>query len=244
MLKYLFTINYEKNLSFFNIFFFASAVYSQVGIDTKSPKATLDVVAKATDTNIPDGIIAPRLTGNQLKAKDNTYTEAQNATIVYATSSVSGTPAGKTINVTNSGYYYYHQPTAADAGVWIAFSSTTTNTPFFYMPSVSLPTNPADSRVTDTGNTNFTFATDTYTVNLYNLFSAQFNTPKAYSNTADGLTGFVLTSNKYDYFVTFSDDAVFTNIAVSASGVLTYKVTENAVVKNGSFMNIVLKVKQ
>lgn len=234
----------KKELSFLIPFVFASAVYGQVGVDTASPKATLDVVAKATDTNIPDGIIAPRLTGNQLKAKDDAYTQAQNATIVYATSSVSGTPAGKTINVTNSGYYYYHQPTAADAGVWIAFSSTTANTPFFYMPSVSLPTNPADSRVTDTGNTNFTFATDTYTVNLYNLFSAQFNTPKAYSNTADGLTGFVLTSNKYDYFVTFADDTVFNNVQVSATGMLTYQVNANAIVKNGSFMNIVLKVKQ
>ncbi len=58
------------------------AAYSQVGIDTDTPKATLDVMAKATDLNKTDGLIAPRLTGAQLKAKDELYDTPQTGTII------------------------------------------------------------------------------------------------------------------------------------------------------------------
>ncbi|WP_370897253.1 hypothetical protein [Chryseobacterium gossypii] len=47
--------------------------YGQVGINTTAPKATLDIIGVSTDTTIPDGVIAPRLTGDELKAKDNAY---------------------------------------------------------------------------------------------------------------------------------------------------------------------------
>ena len=57
--------------------------YGQVGINTQTPKATLDVVGKPSDTTSLDGFIAPRITASQLKAK--TYTIEQKGTLIYVT---------------------------------------------------------------------------------------------------------------------------------------------------------------
>lgn len=46
-------------------------VFSQVGINNTSPKATLDVSAKTNNGTRPEGFIAPRLTGDEIKAADN-----------------------------------------------------------------------------------------------------------------------------------------------------------------------------
>ena len=80
-----------------------------VGINTTTPAATLDVNGFAADTAKLDGIIAPRITGNQLRAKN--YTTAQTGSIVYATLPDTS-PAGQTINVTSAGYYYF------DGTIW------------------------------------------------------------------------------------------------------------------------------
>ncbi len=94
----------------------SALAYSQVGINTTDPKATLDVVAKATDATTAEGIIAPRLTGNELKGKDALYNTDQKGAIIYATAAASPTTA-KTINITTAGYYYF------DGSVWKAFAS-------------------------------------------------------------------------------------------------------------------------
>ncbi|UMQ42078.1 hypothetical protein MKS83_22215 [Chryseobacterium sp. Y16C] len=83
--------------------------YSQtgnVGINTTTPTATLDVNGSPTDVSKVDGFIPPRITGNQLAAKDAVYTTNQNGAIVYITAAVT-TPTPKTANITAPGYYYY-----------------------------------------------------------------------------------------------------------------------------------------
>ncbi|WP_396178741.1 hypothetical protein [Flavobacterium sp.] len=94
-----------KKTIFFAAFFAISiAGFAQVGIGNTDPKATLDVTGNPTQAAVMDGIIAPRLTGNQLKAK--TYTTAQTGAIVYVTAPTTE-PAGQTINVKLAGYYQY-----------------------------------------------------------------------------------------------------------------------------------------
>ena len=90
------------------VLFVASGLmsFAQVGVGTTDPKASLDVSGDAATATSVDGIIAPRLTGDQLKAKDAVYTTNQNGAIVYVTAAV-GTSTAKTINVTAAGYYYY-----------------------------------------------------------------------------------------------------------------------------------------
>lgn len=104
----------KKNLLWVTMFATVTIFYAQegrVGINTTTPNATLDVTASATDLTRTDGLIAPRLTGDELKAKDGLYTAPQTGAIVYATAAASPTTA-KTINVTSVGYYYF------DGTVW------------------------------------------------------------------------------------------------------------------------------
>ena len=95
----------------------AFAQQGRVGINTPTPAATLDVVAKNADPAVVDGVIAPRLTGDELQAKDAVYLAPQTGALVYATSAVT-TPGGtKTANVTSAGYYYFN------GAVWVKVAS-------------------------------------------------------------------------------------------------------------------------
>ncbi|EJL70313.1 autotransporter outer membrane beta-barrel domain-containing protein [Chryseobacterium populi] len=93
-----------KNYLLIGTLFSSVAVFSQVGIQTQTPQATLDVVGVPGDTSKLDGIIAPRLTGDELRAK--TYTVSQTGALVYVTAADTA-PAGQTVNVTTAGYYYF-----------------------------------------------------------------------------------------------------------------------------------------
>ncbi len=92
--------------------FLASSGFSQVGIGTTSPSAALDVVGSPTDPNAADGLIPPRMTGDQLKAK--VYTSAYAGAVVYVTSPPTTTNA-QTVNVARAGYYYF------DSTKWMNF---------------------------------------------------------------------------------------------------------------------------
>ena len=94
--------------------------YSQVGVNTVEPKATLDVAANTDDPSKADGIIAPRLTGTELKNKDSKYTFDQRGTILYVTEALAASDNTlKTANVIEIGYYYF------DGTVWKSFEDDT-----------------------------------------------------------------------------------------------------------------------
>ena len=86
--------------------FISSIGFSQVGVNTNEPKATLEVVASPSDNTKTDGIIAPRLTGDELNAKDALYGADQVGAIVYVTSAAT-TSSGKTKNVSKPGYFFF-----------------------------------------------------------------------------------------------------------------------------------------
>ncbi|MBS1549318.1 MAG: hypothetical protein JSS94_05545 [Bacteroidetes bacterium] len=100
--------------------------FAQVGIHTTTPKATLDVQSKPSDTTIPDGFIAPRLKGYELKAKDALYTkttasvDGQTGTMVYITEGLTNEAdrTAKTINVNEPGYYFFN------GEVWVKVKSS------------------------------------------------------------------------------------------------------------------------
>lgn len=103
-------------LSFMTVFMacFSVSMQAQVTIGSgKEPVATLEVVGDADNTAAADGVIMPRLTGDQLKEKDATYGSDHTSAMVYVTAPVSS-PSAKTINVTAAGYYYF------DGSVWQA----------------------------------------------------------------------------------------------------------------------------
>ncbi len=81
------------------------ALLAQAGIHTQSPKATLHVVGKPGVTTSMDGIIAPKLTGNQLNNK--TYTSQQDGALVYVTSPLTNVNKGQCAAVKAKGYYFF-----------------------------------------------------------------------------------------------------------------------------------------
>lgn len=88
-------------------------IFAQVGININQPQATFDIVGSPSNPGKLDGVIAPRLTGIQLKAKN--YTAAQTGAIVYVTAAET-TPTGQTVDVVSPGYYYF------DGSKWSSLS--------------------------------------------------------------------------------------------------------------------------
>lgn len=96
-----------KNIVLLSFLVISGGAFAQVGINNEDPKATLDITAKTTDGSKPEGVIAPRLTGDQIKAADAQYIAAQTGAMVYATAAV-GTSTAKTVNITTPGYYFFN----------------------------------------------------------------------------------------------------------------------------------------
>ncbi|BEV05399.1 hypothetical protein [Chryseobacterium gambrini] len=93
------------------LFFSITAIYHAqsagfVGINTTTPRTTLDVTA-SNDPTKSDGVLVPRMTVAQLESKNTAYDIAQNGTLVFVTSGT-GTPSTKTELITESGFYYYN----------------------------------------------------------------------------------------------------------------------------------------
>lgn len=90
----------------------------RVGINTDIPNATLDVAGVPADITKTDGLIAPRLKGSELKAKDALYTAPQTGAIVYVNEALlPAATTAKTVNVTAVGYFYF------DGVQWVALKS-------------------------------------------------------------------------------------------------------------------------
>ncbi|THV59383.1 hypothetical protein [Chryseobacterium candidae] len=110
----------KKIILFLFLLFLFQPAFPQVGINTQNPKATLDIVANKTDGSTAEGLIAPRLTGDQIKAGNFQYGIDQAGAIIYATLPVT-TADVKTANITDIGYYYF------DGNVWRKMNSNLYN---------------------------------------------------------------------------------------------------------------------
>ena len=229
---------------------FALYANAQVGFGTPTPDLSAEVEIQATDK----GVLIPRIALTSATHKLQASTNNANSLLIFNEGSA-----------LPHGFYYWKANFNAQnendgTGSWIAVGSETSALPkFFYMPSVILPTTLAQSQlpnpnyggVEDTTNPPFVnkpgmsydASTKVFTINLYEIFSNQFTTPLVATGDQNGLADFVLAATHYDYYITKADESVFTDVTLSQLGVLTYKVKENAVARDGSYMNIVLKAK-
>lgn len=236
MKKLVFAATTLLSLTFYN---------AQIGINTNHPKATLDI-QKQTSGSGTVGILIPRIT--QLEA-ENVADSTPNSTMVFIESLIdsttvsSSTPLEKTAYVNVPGYYYFD----AQKEKWINVNDRPA---FYYTPSILLPTEKEDPRLDSTNpsyDPNFTYDSlnKKFKVNIYNIFKKQFEQPIASSNPTSNLTRFVRSNIDYNYYVTYADTNVFTlsSDAITPSGELTYEVNENGIIRNGSFMNIVIAEK-
>lgn len=199
---------------------------AQVGINTDNPNATLDVNASATMLTVSDGIIAPKLTGDQLKAKDNVYSFDQTGAIVYITQNLTTEASSKTIKVKNIGYYYF------DGEIWQAINSTKQLNDWFYMPSFNLNMSSKGQK----------------SINLYEVYSSQFSQGSnnrffSSNNTTTIISNLeqpIFQAKELEYIVTFYDEQYITINSIDAEGLMTYTVN-NINPPANSFINIVLK---
>ena len=118
---YIMIKNLIKNLSILAILSFGSgALNAQVTVGSNSePKATLEVIATATDSK-PAGIIAPRMDRKYLNDNEGKYTSALAGTIIYVNNILNGSATNQAVNVYSVGYYYF------DGTKWIPMRTTTT----------------------------------------------------------------------------------------------------------------------
>ncbi|WP_336703296.1 hypothetical protein [Chryseobacterium indologenes] len=92
-------------------------VHSQVGINTTSPAATLDITAKnatGTSTSV-DGVLITRL--DRQRAQSMTGVPA--STLIYVNSVATGSQTGTAVNIDTEGYYYY------DGSAWVKLHNPT-----------------------------------------------------------------------------------------------------------------------
>lgn len=102
------------HLKIFFIFLFLSAVniistFSQVGINTNNPHASLDVKSLGDNPSVADGIIVPYLTKDQLIKKSDNYTNDHVGTLIYITSLGTQVPNSNdpTFYINKTGLYYF-----------------------------------------------------------------------------------------------------------------------------------------
>jgi|GEM_PF-5858970 hypothetical protein len=82
----------------------SSMALAQVGINTPVPQGSLDVTYQPAKSPAPQGVLFPRLTGDEIQAM--TVGTAQNGMFVFATS-IPTTSIARTSLITESGLYYY-----------------------------------------------------------------------------------------------------------------------------------------
>lgn len=83
------------------------AISGQVGINTASPKSTLEITAKnavGTSTGT-DGLLIPRL--DRQRALSMTTASIQPSTLIYINDASTGTATGQASNINATGFYYF-----------------------------------------------------------------------------------------------------------------------------------------
>lgn len=197
--------------------------YAQVGINTNQPQthSILDINSQDKGILIPRVQLTSIFDTTTVKALSGSVSTYENSLLVYNTI---------TSNLKNEkdvvpGFYYW------ETDRWVRMI-TQNQQQFFYMPSIIIPT------AADQIQPKEVFGQ----INLYEKYEQQFS-KAATKNPSSSTKLPVFLKNQLDYYITWYDDSVFSDVKVSDTGVLSYKIKPNADVSIGSFMNIVFVVK-
>lgn len=97
----------------------SSIAFAQIGINTETPKATLDVTAKKEVLTI-DGLLPPRLTRAELTEKGNTlYGKDQDGIIIYINDISGGDNQSQRAFIESKGLYIFDAEAANKEGRWM-----------------------------------------------------------------------------------------------------------------------------
>ncbi|HCM35667.1 tail fiber domain-containing protein [Chryseobacterium sp.] len=110
-----------------------SLLYSQaggkIGINTPNPKATLDITAKTDGASQAEGLMIPRLTGDQIQTMTAGIQPGTESLMIYATASPVS-PTAKVSKITQPGYYFWNgtnwESMGVNSNIYTADGSITT----------------------------------------------------------------------------------------------------------------------
>lgn len=217
----------KYNLTACKIMLFAVVMFSSVSLvqaqvtigsgNEPDTNALLDLRENA-DKSSTKGLLLPRvsLEAANLPAPLTAHVEGMT---VY---NIGTSPASVDPKYYLSPGFYYN-----DGTQWVRLNYSYTN--WFYMPSVSFDTS-ADA----TGQTK----------DLYSLYKSQFDgTSPTFAKSAGAPSAipYIPAANELFYYVTSYDANVFSNISITADGVMTYDVAATAT--DCSYINIVFVLK-
>lgn len=154
---------------------FNGTTNAQVGVNTASPNASLDIAAKNTTGTSPnvDGVLIPRV--DRQRAQSMLGVPA--STLLYVNSVATGTQLGTAINIDSMGYYYF------DGLVWVKLYNPTNATYALgniYTTNGSLNSN----RIVDQGTNTLTF--NASVVNAFSVAGANFSVDAANNRVGIG----------------------------------------------------------
>ncbi|MCS4304139.1 tail fiber domain-containing protein [Chryseobacterium sp. BIGb0232] len=86
-------------------FFYSQA--GRIGMNTPDPKATLDITAKTDGTSQAEGLMIPRLTGDQIQTMTASIQPGNESLMIYATATPVS-PTSKVAKITQPGYYFWN----------------------------------------------------------------------------------------------------------------------------------------
>ena len=108
---------------------------------------------------------------------------------------------------------------------------------YFYMPATTISSHDELTGIALTG---------TLRLDLYEVYRSQYgftdSTTQVRSNPSSTLP--LYQANELDYFITYYDNTVFSNVTISQTGVLEYQVIPHSELSATTYMNIVFKVKE
>lgn len=110
----------------------SSSMYSQagkIGINTVNPKATLDINAKTDGSSQAEGLLIPRLTGDQIQTMTSNIQPGTESLMIYATAAPAS-PTSKVSKITQPGYYFWNgnnwESVGINSNIYTADGSITT----------------------------------------------------------------------------------------------------------------------
>lgn len=85
---------------------FGITTFGQVGFNTPTPEATVDITAKNSTgtTSSPEGLLLPRVD----RQRAQSMTGVKTSTLIYVENISTGTQTGTAINIDTPGYYYFN----------------------------------------------------------------------------------------------------------------------------------------
>lgn len=173
-------------LSFISIF-----ASSQVGINTQNPEATLEVVGKPYDLSHFDGIIPPRITGDQLAAKF--YPVSKKGSFLFVTKTP-GSLAGQVENIKYTGLYFFDgrmwQPVFSNDGLQDVVSRGNTSSEAIVIKrNLQLDFDDKENYVLGNSNTRMTGLYNSIVATDAKISSGQGNTALGYALSQAEVTG-------------------------------------------------------